>query len=147
MEERLNIYKEAPKALEILVEMEKYIATFDVEKPLRELIKIRASQINHCAYCLEMHTADAKKIGVPEVKINTIAAWQESPHFNDEERAVLAFTEEVTLISEQGVSDETFENLQQYFSDTQIAQMIIVINQINFWNRNAVSAKTIYKGH
>ncbi len=147
MKERLNIYENAPKALEILIEMEKYISTFDINIKLRELIKIRASQINKCAYCLEMHTIDAKKYGETEQRLNAIAAWEESPYFTDEERAALAFTEEVTRISEHGVKQNTFENLKKYFSEKQIAQMIIVINQINFWNRNAVTAKTLYKGH
>lgn len=147
MKERLNIYENAPKSLEILIEMEKYISTFDINIKLRELIKIRASQINKCAYCLEMHTIDAKKYGETEQRLNAIAAWEESPYFTDEERAALAFTEEVTRISEHGVKQDTFENLKKYFSEKQIAQMIIVINQINFWNRNAVTAKTLYKGH
>lgn len=147
IEPRLNIYEHEPKSLEILVEMEKLLSHSDIDKKLKELIKIRASQINKCAYCLEMHTIDAKKYGETEQRLNAVAAWEESPYFTDAERAVLQLTEEITRISEHGVCDNTFNKMREFYSDKQIAQMILMINQINFWNRNAVTTKTLYKGH
>jgi AhpD family alkylhydroperoxidase len=111
---------------------------------LRELIKIRASQINKCAYCIEMHTKIAREAGESEQRIYALPAWEESPLFSDEERAVLALTEAVTKISEHGVSDAIFQDIQQYFSDNQIAQIIIAINQINGWNRIAVATKMFH---
>lgn len=144
MEPRLNMHQLVPKAYEVLIEMEKYLATTDLSLRLRELIKIRSSQINRCAYCLEMHTEDAIKAGETEQRIFALPAWEESPHFTEAERAVLAFTEEVTELSAHGVREETFQNLRKHFTDNQIAQIIIVIGQINFWNRINVSTKQIY---
>lgn len=144
MKERINIYKLEPKAYEVLIEMEKYIAATGLDHTLRELIKIRASQINRCAYCLEMHTEDARKAGETEQRIYALSAWEESPHFTDAERAALAITEEVTKLSEHGVRENTFQNMRKYYTDNQIAQIIIVINQINFWNRINVATKQLY---
>ncbi len=144
--ERINVHRLEPRPYEILIEMEKYIATMEIPYLLRELIKIRVSQINKCAYCLDMHTQDARKAGETEQRIYAVSAWEESPLFTDKERAALAFAEEITKISEDGVTDATFKNMQVYFSDKQIAQMIIVVNQINFWNRIAVTTKQIYTG-
>ncbi len=144
MKQRLNIKELEPKAFEILIAMEQYLATSQVPRQMRELIKIRASQINKCAYCLAMHTTDARKAGETEQRIYALSAWEESPHFSDEERAVLTLTEEVTRISEHGVREETFQELRKYFNEHQIAQMILTINQINFWNRNAVATKSVY---
>lgn len=144
MKQRINVSELAPNAYNIMIEMEKYLHASELNHLLRELIKIRVSQINKCAYCLEMHTKDARKSGETEQRIYALSAWKESPLFTDAERAVLAFIEEVTLISYHGVSDKTFANLQQFFSDTQIAQIIITTNQINSWNRIAVATKQFH---
>lgn len=144
MKKRITISSLEPKSYEILIEMEKYIATTDISHQLRELIKIRASQINKCAYCLEMHTEDARKSGETEQRIYALSAWEESPHFTDAEKAVLALTEEITKLHEHGVKDVTFQNAQRYFTDNQVAQIIIVINQINFWNRINVATSQTY---
>jgi AhpD family alkylhydroperoxidase len=141
MKQRINIKQLEPKAYEVLYAMEKYLSTTNLTIQLRELIKIRVSQINKCAYCLDMHTKDARKTGETENRIYALSAWEESPLFTLEEKAAFALAEEITKISKHGVKDETFENIQKYFTDNQIAQMIIVINQINFWNRIAVSTK------
>ena len=139
MKQRINIKQLEPKAYEILYAMEKYLNCTELNQKLRELIKIRVSQINKCAYCLEMHTKEARKAGETEQRIYALSAWQESKLFADEERAVLALTEEITKISKQGVIDITFQTVQKYYTDNQIAQIIIAINQINFWNRIAIS--------
>lgn len=145
MEQRINIKELEPQAYKVLFDMEKYLSATDLSFSLRELIKIRASQINKCAFCLEMHTRDAREAGETEQRIYALSAWEESPLFSKEEKAVLAMVEEVTRISEQGVRDITFQNLQQYFSENQIAQIIITINQINFWNRIAVSTRLFHQ--
>lgn len=145
MQQRINIKELEPQAYKVLFDMEKYLSATDLSFSIRELIKIRASQINKCAFCLEMHTRDAREAGETEQRIYALSAWEESPLFSKEEKAVLAMVEEVTRISEQGVRDITFQNLQQYFSENQIAQIIITINQINFWNRIAVSTRLFHQ--
>lgn len=145
MQQRINIKELEPQAYKVLFDMEKYLSATDMSFSIRELIKIRASQINKCAFCLEMHTRDAREAGETEQRIYALSAWEESPLFSKEEKAVLAMVEEVTRISEQGVRDITFQNLQQYFSENQIAQIIITINQINFWNRIAVSTRLFHQ--
>lgn len=144
MEQRINIKQLEPKAYEVLLAMERYLSTTELTLQLRELIKIRVSQINKCAYCIEMHAKDARKAGESEQRIYALSAWEESPLFTDEERAVLALSEEVTKIFEHGVNEITFQNVQKYYTDKQIAQIIIVINQINFWNRIAISTKMFH---
>lgn len=141
MKQRISIKQLEPKAYEILYAMENYLSTSDLSFQLRELIKIRASQLNKCAYCIAMHTKDARKAGESEERIYALSAWEESPLFSQEERAALALTEEISFIAQGGVKDNTFENLQNYFNDKQIAQMIILINQINCWNRIALSTR------
>lgn len=144
MEQRIDIKKLEPKAYEVLYAMEKYLSTTGLSVKLRNLIKIRVSQINKCAYCIETHTKEARKSGETEQRIYALSAWEESPLFTDGERAVLGFTDEVTKIAEHGVKDTTFETVQKYFSDNQVAQIIIAINQMNFWNRVAVPAKMFH---
>lgn len=144
METRVTIKDLEPRSYEILLEMERYLAKSTLPHSLKELVKIRASQINRCAYCLEMHTLAARKRGESELRIYSLSAWQESPHFTAKERAALEFTEEVTLISEQGVNDATYQMLKEHFDDQQIAQLTILIGQINFWNRINVATKQTY---
>lgn len=144
MKQRISIKQLEPKAYEVLYAMEKYLSTTDLTVQLRELIKIRVSQINKCAYCLEMHTKDARKAGETEQRIYALSAWEESPLFTDEEQSVLALVEEVTRIEKHGVSDIVFQKVQTYFTDNQVAQIIIAINQMNFWNRIAISTKMFH---
>jgi len=145
MKERINIHQLEPKAYEPLMAMERYLATADLDHKLKELIKIRASQINKCAYCLDMHTRDARKAGETEQRIYALSAWEESTLFTEQERAALALTEEVTLIAEHGVCEKTYQNVRKHFTDNQVAQLIMVIAQINTWNRMNVSTKQVYK--
>lgn len=144
MKKRVKVSKLEPKSYEVLFAMEEYLATADLSHQLRELIKIRASQINKCSYCLEMHTKDARENGETEQRIYALSAWEESPLFTDAEKSALHFTEQVTEISKHGVSDEVYENLEKHFTENQIAQMIITIGQINFWNRIAVSTRLVH---
>ena len=141
MKQRISIKQVEPKAYEVLYVMEEYLSATDLSVQLRELIKIRVSQINKCAYCLEKHTKDARKAGETEQRIYALSAWEESPLFTDEERAVFALTDEVTKISEHGVKNTTFQNVQTYFTDKKVAQIIMAINHMNFLNRIAISTK------
>jgi len=125
--------------------VEKYLRNTSYPHKYRELIKIRASQINGCAYCITMHTQEARKIGETEQRIYALSAWRESPLFSDEERAILAFTEEVTLIANGGVREKTFENMRLYFDDNTIAQILFQISQINTWNRIAVTTHMVFE--
>jgi len=144
MKQRIDIKQLEPQAYEVLYTMEKYLSATDLSFDLRELIKIRVSQINKCAYCIESHTKDARKAGVAENKIYALSAWEESPLFTEAERSVLALADAITKIAKYGVSDDIFENVQMYFSNNQVAQIIIAINQINFWNRIAVPTKMFH---
>src|SRR5688572_1367650 len=108
MKTRFNMQQVEPKAYTTMFALEGYVANTSLHPTYRELIKIRASQINHCAYCIEMHTATARKHGETESRIYALSAWRESPLFTDEERALLALTEEVTLIADKGLSDNTY---------------------------------------
>lgn len=144
MKTRFNIGELDPKAFEAMFAFEGYVKSTPLTFTHRELIKIRASQINGCAYCIEMHTADARKHGETESRIYALSAWRESPVFSDEERALLALTEEVTLIANKGLSDDTYEEMQKYFDDVTIAQVIMQVISINAWNRIAISSRTLH---
>lgn len=121
--------------------LEKYLGKIELESSLKELIKIRASQFNGCAFCIQMRAEQARKEGETELRIYAISAWWESPLFTDKERTVLALTDEVTLISEQGLSDETYETALEVLGENQLAQCIMQIVTINAWNRIALSIK------
>ena len=125
--------------------MEQYIRNSQLLPLLREMIKIRASQINGCAYCIDMHTQEALKIGENQRRIFALSAWKESPLFTEEERAVLQLTEEVTLISEDGVSDETYHRVLKIYGENGLAQIIMQVIIINSWNRIAVSTRQIFE--
>lgn len=141
MAKRINIQELEPKAYEPMFGLEKYLSVIELDSQLKELIKIRASQINGCAFCIQMHAEQARKGGETEQRIYAISAWWESPLFTEKERAVLALTDEVTLISEQGLSDETYETALDLLGEQQLAQCIMQIITINAWNRIALSTK------
>lgn len=138
MKTRVNIGKTDPEAYKILLNLDQYIVKSSVSKTHRELIKIRASQINGCAFCIDMHTKDARKAGETEQRIYALNAWRETPFFTEEERAILTLTEEVTLIQNH-VSDATYEAVAKVLPETYIAQVILAIITINAWNRFAIS--------
>lgn len=142
MEKRVNIQQAAPKAYQPLIALEGYLAQAQLSKTLRELVKIRASQINGCAFCLNMHTKDALKNGETNQRIFLLNAWRETELYTPEEKAALAMTEEVTLISQGGVSDATYREALQFFSEEQVAQLIMAVVAINAWNRIAISTRT-----
>lgn len=138
MKKRLNMFATEPEGYNIMLAFEKYIAASQLTKPHYELIKIRASQINGCAFCLNMHTRDARKLGETEQRLYTLSAWRDTNFFTKEEQAILALTEEVTLISNR-VSDETYNNAVAVLGEKYTAQVIMACVVINGWNRIAIS--------
>jgi len=139
MEQRVNIAKTYPGAYKGMYALSASLSKSALTPIQKELIKIRTSQINQCAFCLNMHTRDALKYGESQQRIFLLNAWRETDLFTADEKALLALTEEVTLINQKGVTDTTYKQAQQYFSDEQIAQVIMSIVVINAWNRIAVS--------
>ncbi len=140
MENRINIQQVEPAAYQAMFGLEKYLSTSKVDPILLELIKMRASQINGCAFCLNMHSIDARKIGETEQRLYLLNAWRETTLFTAQEQTVLALTEEVTLISNH-VSDETYSNAAALFTEHELAQIIMAIVTINAWNRIAITSK------
>lgn len=128
-----------------MMTLEKYASKTSVDHQLKELIKIRASQINKCAFCIDMHTEDAIKHGEKERRIYLLSAWKEAPLFTEKEKAVLQLTEEITQISKQGVTDDTYNAVISYFGEKITAQLIMLIVVINSWNRIAIATKMVYK--
>ena len=140
MQKRLNIKEAAPNALKAMVGLEMYLSQSSLSKTTKELIKIRASQINGCAYCINTHTQDAIRNGETNQRIFLLSTWREAEDiFTEEEKVVLVITEEITLIHQNGLSDETYSSALQFFSEAQIADIITAIITINLWNRVVLS--------
>lgn len=138
--ERVNISRQLPKAYQAMQGLERFLAEeASIEHSLIELIKIRTSQINGCAYCIQMHTQDARKAGESEKRIYALNAWRETPYFSAAERSALALTEAITAISVQHVSEELYAEAAEHFSQEQIGEIIIAATTINAWNRIAIS--------
>ena len=144
MEVRLVPYKLAPKIMQAMVEAEKAVSEAGLEYSLYELVRIRASQINGCPYCIHMHTRDARKAGETEERLYLVAAWRESPLFTPRERAALAWTEALTLIAQTRAPDADYEALKAHFTDEEIVKLSMAINMINLWNRVAVGFRTVH---
>lgn len=140
MEQRMNIAKLQPEAYKAMFGLEKYLAGTQLKSTHKELIKIRASQINGCAYCINMHTRDARKAGETEQRIYLLNAWRETSLYTEEERAILALTEEVTLVS-KGVSDAVYNKAATVLGEEYLAQVIIAITVINAWNRIGITTQ------
>ncbi len=141
MEKRINISEIEPQAYKAMFALENYLATSKLSKIQKELIKIRTSQINGCAFCLDTHTKDALKYGETTHRIFLLNAWRETDLFTAEEKVILALTEEITLIHNHGVSDETYQKATAFFDKNEIAQIIMAITIINTWNRIAISTQ------
>ncbi len=143
MEPRLDYMKLAPDAIRLMREFEAYARRSDIEPRLRELVKIRASQINGCAFCIDMHTIDARAGGETEQRIYALSAWRETPFFSDRERAALAWTEALTLLSESHAPDAVYEEARAQFSEKELVDLTVVITTINAWNRLAVGFRSV----
>jgi AhpD family alkylhydroperoxidase len=142
MTERFSYAKAAPGAYRAMAGLEQYLHQSGLEEELLHLIKLRASQINGCAYCLDMHWKDLKSIGVEDQRLYELDAWRETPFYNERERAALAWTEAVTHVAETHVPDEVFEEVRKQFSEKEIADLTLAVAAINAWNRLAISART-----
>lgn len=140
MNTRINISQVEPEAYKAMLGLEKYIASTSLDPIHKELIKIRASQINGCSFCIDKHTKDARKLGVTEQRIYLLTACKETDLYTEEEKAILALTEEVTLISSQ-VSDATYQNAVKVLGEKYLAQVIMMIITINAWNRIGITTE------
>jgi AhpD family alkylhydroperoxidase len=145
MKTRIDIEQLEPKAYEAMMVMEKYLAESAIKIKLAELIRFRVSQINGCAYCIEMHSQIAIKDGEKQNRLFALSAWWESPLFTEKEKSALAMTDEITKIAKGGLSNQTFEKVNKYFSEKEIAQLIMLIGLINTWNRIAISTHMFHK--
>ena len=143
MKPRMNYYQAAPETIKALVAVEDQVKASGLEQSLIELVKTRASQINGCAFCINMHTEDARKRGETEQRIYLLNAWRESPLYSDRERAALAWTESVTLISETHAPDDVYEQLRTQFSEEDTVNLTMLIATINAWNRLAISFRAV----
>lgn len=139
MEQRVNIQKTQPEAMKMLYNLSGILSKSTISPIQKHLIMVRTSQINSCAYCINMHTKDALKIGETQQRLFLVSAWRETNLFTEEEKAILALTEEVTLISQNGVTDSTYKKAEQIFSSEVIGEIIMSIILMNAWNRIAVS--------
>jgi AhpD family alkylhydroperoxidase len=150
MEQRLNPFKASPKAYQAMSVLENFVDSCGLERPLLELVKMRASQINGCAYCLDMHSKDARALGETEQRLYVLNAWREAPFYSERERAALEWTEAVTLISTSHVSDDLYQRVTQQFNPEELSNLTLAISAINSWNRLCVAFRVepgAYQSH
>jgi len=143
MSQRLNYYKETPGLAKNLYELSQAVKSSSLGNTILDLVNIRASQLNGCAFCLDMHCKEAKIHGEQELRIYHIPIWRESTLFSETERAALEWTEAVTKLSEHGVADEVYNRVRAQFSETQISELAFAVGVINLWNRLNISFKTV----
>lgn len=141
--ERINFKELVPGAYRAMLALETYVHQTGLETSLLELVKMRASQINGCAYCLDMHSKDARAAGETEHRLYLLSAWREAPFYSDRERAALAWTEAVTLVSDTHVPDEVYEFARRRFSEVELVNLTMAIVAINGWNRLEISFRGI----
>ena len=146
MQARIDYRKFSPEPLKALLAVESYLLQSGLEPKLLHLIKLRASQINGCAYCIDMHWKDARALDETEQRLYGLDAWRESPYYTERERAALAWTESVTLVSSTNVPDDVFAEVQKYFSEKEIVDLTFAVATINAWNRIAISFRAV-PGH
>lgn len=143
MQPRLNYLTAAPGAYKAMSALEQYLRECGLEESLLHLIKLRTSQINGCAFCLDMHWKDLRAIGETEQRLYSLDAWRECPYYTDRERAALAWTEAVTLVTNGHVSDEVYEEVRPHFSEKELADLTLAITTINAWNRLSIAARVV----
>ncbi len=141
MQQRFDYAKIAPGTYQAMLGLERYLHECGLEESLIHLIKLRSSQVNGCAYCLDMHWKDLKAIGESDQRLYELNAWEESPFYTERERAALAWTEAVTNVSENHVPDELYNGVRQHFTEKELADLTFAIATINAWNRLAISAR------
>ncbi|MCK8785198.1 carboxymuconolactone decarboxylase family protein [Roseomonas sp. NAR14] len=143
MTPRLDYFAAAPQAMAAMRAFEKAVVTSGLEHGLIELVKTRASQINGCAYCVDMHTRDARAAGESEARLYLLSAWREAPHYTPRERAALAWTEALTLVAGTRAPDADYEGLDGHFTDEEKVKLTLLIGAINVWNRIAVGFRSV----
>ncbi|HEV8416591.1 MAG TPA: carboxymuconolactone decarboxylase family protein [Bryobacteraceae bacterium] len=143
MEPRIDYLKSGRGVIEAMLGVEKYLRQSGLEESLLNLIRMRASQINGCAYCLDMHWKDARSLGESEQRLYGLDAWKESPYYTDRERAALAWTEALTNIREGHVEDEVYERVRPHFTEKELADLSLAITSINSWNRLNIAVRTV----
>jgi len=141
--QRFDFVKAAPGAYRAMAGLESYLHECGLEESLLHLIKLRASQINGCAYCLDMHWKDLKAIGEKDERLYELNAWEEAPFYSERERAALAWTDAVTEVSKSHVPDQLYENVRKHFSEKEMADLTLAIATINAWNRLSISARAV----
>ncbi len=143
MEARIDFRKYAQEAQKAMYGLEKYISESGLDHKLIHLIKMRASQINGCAFCIDMHSKDARALGETEQRLYELDAWRETPFYTGAERAAIAWTEALTLVSQTHVPDAAYDEVKKYFSEKEIVDLTIVVGMINMWNRLAIAMRSV----
>lgn len=143
MEPRFNPYTAGPNAYKAMIGLEQYLHSCGLEESLLHLIKLRASQINGCAYCLDMHWKDLRAIGEKEQRMYSLDAWRECPWYTERERAALAWTEALTLITNGHVPDGVYQQVRPHFTDKELTDLTLAITTINAWNRISIASRTM----
>ncbi len=143
MEPRIDLAKAAPGARAAMYGLEKYVRESGLETRLLELVRLRASQINGCAYCIDMHTKDARAEGETEQRLYAVTAWRETPFFTDRERAALQWTEAVTAIGDSGVPDALYQAVSKHFTQSELVNLTMAVVAINGWNRLAIAFRAV----
>ena len=144
MEARMDYATAAPGVMRAMAQLDAYVSDCGLEPSLRELVKLRASQINGCAFCLDMHSKDARKEGETEQRLYLLNAWRESPLYTDRERAALAWTEALTLVAETHAPDDVYEEVRRHFTEAEVVNLSMAIVVINGWNRLAIGARSLH---
>lgn len=140
---RFNYAKAAPGVYDAMDALDQYVARSALERPLVYLCQLRASQINGCAYCLDMHWKDLRALGETEQRLCSLDAWRECPYYTDRERAALTWTEAVTRIADGRAPDEVYEQVRPHFTETELADLTLAIATINAWNRLSIAARLV----
>jgi AhpD family alkylhydroperoxidase len=143
MQPRIDYVKSARGVYEAMLGLEKYLRQCGLEETLLDLVKLRASQINGCAYCIDMHWKDLRALGEQEQRLYGLDAWEESPYYSDRERAALAWTEAVTNIRDGHVPDQVYEEVRKHFTEKELADLSLAVAAINAWNRLAIAARAV----
>ena len=143
MPPRIDYAQAAPAVLTAMSGLEEYVHQSGIEQPLLELIKLRASLINGCAYCVDMHTKVARSLGETEQRLHAVSVWRETPFFSERERAAFAWTEAVTLVSKGHVPDDAYELARLHFTDKELVALTLAVVAINAWNRLAIAFRTV----
>lgn len=145
MHPRINYREAAPEGIKQMLQQESYLKTTSISPILQKLIKIRASQLNGCAYCLDMHTHEARALGERQQRLDCLGAWREAPFYTEAERAALELTETITLIATKGLPEELYQRVRTHFDEQGFVELVLVINQINNWNRLVIATGQLPK--